>query len=56
MIRDLATYQSLAIGGQNPSLKTLALSLLGQNIQSGQHSSVEDAKATMLIFNRLQKK
>lgn len=36
--------------GKTPSLKKLALEILGLDIQSGEHSSVEDAKATMLIF------
>lgn len=36
--------------GKTPGLKKLALEILGLDIQSGEHSSVEDAKATMLIF------
>lgn len=36
--------------GKTPSLKKLALEILGLDIQSGEHSSVEDARATMLIF------
>lgn len=38
-----------------PSLKVLAQEVLNINIQSGEHSSVEDAQATMLLF-RLNKK
>lgn len=36
--------------GKTPGLKKLALEILGLDIQSGEHSSVEDAKATMMIF------
>lgn len=38
--------------GKSPSLKKLARELLGLEIQSGEHSSVEDARATMLLFRR----
>ncbi|KAA8909618.1 hypothetical protein TRICI_004453 [Trichomonascus ciferrii] len=38
-----------------PSLKRLAQEVLNLDIQSGEHSSVEDAQATMLLF-RLNKK
>ncbi|RKF71450.1 RNA exonuclease 4 [Golovinomyces cichoracearum] len=36
----------------SPSLKVLAKKVLGLDIQSGQHSSIEDARATMFIFRR----
>ena len=36
--------------GKSPSLKKLAKEILNMDIQSGQHSSVEDARATMLIY------
>lgn len=36
--------------GKTPSLKKLAVEILGINIQGGEHSSVEDARATMLIY------
>lgn len=59
MIRDTATYEPLieqvvGIGGRTPSLKTLAYYVLGKRIQGGEHSSLEDARAVMLIFNRYQ--
>jgi RNA exonuclease 4 len=38
-----------------PSLKRLAQEVLNLDIQSGEHSSIEDAQATMLLF-RLNKK
>jgi RNA exonuclease 4 len=53
-IRDTARhppYRKLA-GGGSPKLKILASELLGLDIQSGQHSSVEDAQACMLLFRR----
>lgn len=38
--------------GKTPSLKKLAKELLGVDIQGGEHSSIEDARATMLLFRR----
>ena len=53
-IRDTARhkpYRKLA-GGGSPKLKILAKELLGLDIQTGEHSSVEDARACMLLFRR----
>lgn len=53
-IRDTARhppYRKLA-GGNSPRLKILASEYLGLQIQEGQHSSVEDARACMLLFRR----
>ncbi|XP_078048027.1 RNA exonuclease 4 [Augochlora pura] len=36
--------------GCTPSLKKLALELLGREIQTGEHSSVEDARAAMQLY------
>jgi len=33
-------------------LKKLAKEILGVDIQGGEHSSIEDARATMLLFRR----
>ncbi|RLL99268.1 3'-5' exonuclease [Aspergillus turcosus] len=44
-------YRKIA-GGGSPRLKVLASEFLGLNIQDGAHSSVEDAKATMLLYRR----
>lgn len=44
-------YRKLA-GGSSPRLKILASELLGFEIQEGEHSSVEDARACMLLFRR----
>lgn len=56
-VRDTSSYRPLAnkvTGGATPSLKMLALFVLNEDIQSGEHSSVEDARAAMRIFNRYQ--
>ena len=53
-IRDTArhpAYRKIA-GGSSPRLKILASELLGLNIQVGEHSSVEDARACMMLFRR----
>lgn len=53
-IRDTAhhaSYRKLA-GGSSPRLKILASELLGFEIQDGAHSSVEDARACILLFRR----
>lgn len=53
-IRDTSKYPPFrAVSkGRSPGLKKLAQELLGIAIQGGQHSSVEDARATMLLFRR----
>lgn len=51
-IRDTARhppFRKLA-GGGSPRLKVLAAEILGVEIQNGAHSSVEDARATMMLF------
>lgn len=53
-IRDTSrhpAFRQLA-GGKTPGLKKLAREVLGIDIQSGEHSSIEDARATMLLFRR----
>lgn len=51
-IRDTSRHPPFrkVAGGSTPRLKILAAEFLGLNIQEGQHSSVEDARATMLLF------
>lgn len=44
-------YRKIA-GGGSPRLKILASEFLGLKIQDGAHSSVEDARATMLLYRR----
>jgi len=53
-IRDTSrhpAFRALA-GGKTPGLKRLARQVLGVDIQGGEHSSIEDARATMLLFRR----
>ncbi|KAI9705533.1 MAG: 3'-5' exonuclease [Candelina mexicana] len=53
-IRDtsrLGLYRQLS-AGKTPSLKRLATEVLGWEIQTGEHSSVEDARACMALFKR----
>lgn len=52
LLRDTSNYKTFrqfAKGG-TPSLKKLAHDLLGIDIQIGEHSSVEDARAAMQIY------
>lgn len=53
-IRDTSKYPPYRAlsKGRSPALKRLAQELLGIAIQGGEHSSVEDARATMLLFRR----
>lgn len=55
-IRDTAFYKPLRrlmANGRTPSLKRLSQAILGKEIQTGEHSSVEDARAVMSIYNIL---
>lgn len=55
-IRDTARYKPLCrlvANGRTPSLKRLSQAILGQEIQIGEHNSIEDARAAMSIYNRL---
>jgi RNA exonuclease 4 len=45
----LPAFRALS-NGQSPGLKRLSREILKIDIQKGQHSSVEDAQATMLLF------
>lgn len=57
MIRDtskFAPFRQIAMG-KTPSLKKLALHFLKIDIQGAEHSSVEDARATMLLFRLYRK-
>ncbi|PTB39815.1 3'-5' exonuclease [Trichoderma asperellum] len=53
-IRDTAKYPAFKKygNGRKPALKVLAKEILGIEIQSGPHSSTEDARATMLLFRK----
>lgn len=53
-IRDTSRFSGFRkySAGKTPSLKKLAKEILGVEIQGGEHSSIEDARATMLLFRR----
>ncbi|PIA89102.1 RNA exonuclease 4 [Cercospora beticola] len=53
-MRDTSRYPKFRIEskGKPPALRNLARSELGLEIQTGEHSSVEDARATMLLFQK----
>lgn len=55
-IRDTSRFRGFRkySAGKTPSLRKLTKEILGVDIQKGQHSSVEDARATILLF-RLHK-
>lgn len=57
MIRDTTKYKPFrAIAmGKTPGLKKLTKHFLQIEIQDGEHSSVEDARATMLLFRMYRK-
>jgi RNA exonuclease 4 len=52
MIRDTSTYWQFKqlTEGRTPGLKRLTLHFLGANIQEGEHSSVQDAKAALQLY------
>ncbi|KAG0290544.1 3'-5' exonuclease [Dissophora globulifera] len=54
LIRDTSRYQPFRAlsKGKSPSLKKLALEILGIRIQDGSHSSVEDARITILLYRK----
>lgn len=54
MVRDTAKFAPFKKYGHGPkpALKVLAREILGVEIQTGQHSSLEDAKAAMLLFRK----
>ncbi|PBP28076.1 exonuclease [Diplocarpon rosae] len=53
-IRDTSRFSGFRKynNGKAPALRKLAKELLGVDIQGGEHSSIEDARATMLLFRR----
>lgn len=48
-IHDISKYPEYRPHGRPRSLRHLALEILGLEIQHGEHSSVEDARAAMLL-------
>ncbi len=55
-IRDTARFAGFRkySMGKTPKLSKLVKEILGVEIQGGEHSSVEDARATMLLFRRFK--
>ncbi|KAF4952674.1 hypothetical protein FGADI_6564 [Fusarium gaditjirri] len=53
-IRDTAKFPGFKKygNGRKPALRVLAQNILGIEIQGGAHSSIEDARATMLLFRK----
>jgi len=56
-IRDTSMYKPFrsAFGGKTPSLKNLTSRMLGVAVQEGEHSSVQDAQATMRLYTMFRK-
>jgi len=57
MIRDTSLYKPFraAFNGKTPSLKNLSARMLGVSVQEGEHSSVQDAQATMRLYTMFKK-
>lgn len=57
-IRDTSRYKPFrkVVNGNTPSLKKLASELLGIEIQTGEHDSVEDARSAMQLYMIYRKK
>ena len=55
MIHDTSSYKPFRVsfGNRTPSLKNLTAKMLGVTIQEGEHSSVQDAQATMRLYTRV---
>ncbi|CAN8017520.1 unnamed protein product [Ixodes persulcatus] len=56
-IRDTSAYRPFRnmFGGRTPSLKALSERILGVKVQEGEHSSVQDAQATMRCYTMYRK-
>jgi RNA exonuclease 4 len=56
LVRDTSEYKPFRALAKNraPALRKLSQQILGIEIQSGQHSSVEDARVTMLLYKRVR--
>lgn len=54
--RDTARFKPLqGPGGRPRSLKNLTKEVLGMDIQSAEHSPVEDARCTMMLYRQYQR-
>ena len=56
-IRDTSRYKPFhqLLGTKRPALRKLVAKVLGETIQSGEHSSIIDARATMMIYKLYRK-
>ncbi|TPX66146.1 hypothetical protein SpCBS45565_g04643 [Spizellomyces sp. 'palustris'] len=56
LVRDTSLYKPFRALARNraPALRRLAKDLLGLQIQSGEHSSVEDARVAMLLYRKVK--
>lgn len=54
-IRDTSRYFRKRLGGGRPSLKRLTSEILGLSIQSGEHDSIQDARAAMRLYTMHKK-
>jgi RNA exonuclease 4 len=56
-VRDTSVYKPFraAFGGRTPSLKNLSARMLGVTVQEGEHSSVQDAQATIRLYTMFRK-
>jgi RNA exonuclease 4 len=56
-VRDTARHPAFRVAsrGKAPALRNLAKEELGWTIQTGEHSSLEDARATMMLFRKEKK-
>merc|ERR1712107_383771 len=56
MIRDTSKYKPFRqhFGGKTPGLKKLSERYIGVEVQSGEHSSVQDAQATVRLYTMVR--
>uniref|UniRef100_A0A5B7A522 RNA exonuclease 4 n=1 Tax=Davidia involucrata TaxID=16924 RepID=A0A5B7A522_DAVIN len=54
-LRDTSEYQPFLKEGRSRALRHLAVDFLGVKIQNGEHCSIEDARAAMLLYQKNKK-
>merc|ERR1712025_374155 len=57
LIRDTSKYKPFkaAFGGRTPGLKALTERFLGEKVQTGEHSSVQDSQAAIRLYTMFRK-
>ncbi|ORY53834.1 hypothetical protein BCR33DRAFT_756878 [Rhizoclosmatium globosum] len=57
LVRDTSEFKQFKAmaRGRKPALRKLAKQILNLDIQSGEHSSVEDARVTMMIYKNIER-